>query len=71
MHNRILYCFREIYQMQRYRIDEWDIYILRILGRNCGAPFRNIGLDFGITIDIVKNRIEILIYGYYIKGLFT
>jgi DNA-binding Lrp family transcriptional regulator len=57
--------------MQRYRIDEWDIYILRILGRNCGAPFRNIGLDFGITIDIVKNRIEILIYGYYIKGLFT
>ena len=56
--------------MQGYRIDEYDIYIPRILTRNCRTPFRNISLDFGITTSIVKKRIEILIYGYFTRGLF-
>jgi DNA-binding Lrp family transcriptional regulator len=56
--------------MHGYGIDEYDIYILRILARNCRAPFRNISRDIGITASIVKNRIEIVIYGYFIKGLF-
>jgi hypothetical protein len=48
--------------MQGYRIDEYGNYIPRILTRNCRAPFRNISLDFGIIISIMKNRIEIVIY---------
>gem|GEM_PF-1848806 len=56
--------------MQGCRIDEYDIYIPRILARNCRTPFRKISLDFGIIISIMKNRIEILIYGYFIGGLF-
>jgi DNA-binding Lrp family transcriptional regulator len=47
--------------MQEYRIDEYDIYILRILARNCRASFRSIGLDLGITTNTVKNRIKNLI----------
>ena len=47
--------------MQGYRIDEYDIYILRILARNCRASFRSIGLDLGITTNTVKNRIKNLI----------
>lgn len=47
--------------MQGYRIDEYDIYILRILARNCRTSFRNIGLDLGITTNSVKNRIKNLI----------
>jgi DNA-binding Lrp family transcriptional regulator len=47
--------------MQGYRIDEVDIYILRILARNCRASFRSIGLDLGITTNTVKNRIKNLI----------
>jgi DNA-binding Lrp family transcriptional regulator len=56
--------------MQGYGIVEYDIYILRILTRNCGAPFRNISLDFGITTSNVKNRIELVIYECFIRGLF-
>ena len=47
--------------MQGYRIDEYDIYILRILARNCRTSFRSIGLDLGITTNTVKNRIKNLI----------
>jgi DNA-binding Lrp family transcriptional regulator len=47
--------------MQEYRIDEYDIYILRILARNCRASFRSISLDLGITTNTVKNRIKNLI----------
>ena len=47
--------------MQEYRIDEYDIYILRVLARNCRASFRSIGLDLGITTNTVKNRIKNLI----------
>jgi DNA-binding Lrp family transcriptional regulator len=47
--------------MQEYRIDEYDIYILRILARNCRTSFRSIALDLGITTNTVKNRIKNLI----------
>jgi DNA-binding Lrp family transcriptional regulator len=47
--------------MQGYRIDEYDIYILRILARNCRTSFRSIGLDLDITTNTVKNRIKNLI----------
>jgi DNA-binding Lrp family transcriptional regulator len=47
--------------MQGYRIDEYDIYILRILARNCRTSFRSIGLDLGITTNTVKNRMKNLI----------
>ena len=47
--------------MQGYRIDEYDIYILRILARNCRASYRSISLDLGITTNTVKNRIKNLI----------
>jgi DNA-binding Lrp family transcriptional regulator len=47
--------------MQEYRIDEYDIYILRILARNCRASYRSISLDLGITTNTVKNRIKNLI----------
>jgi DNA-binding Lrp family transcriptional regulator len=47
--------------MQGYRIDEYDIFILRILARNCRTSFRSIGLDLGITTNTVKNRIKNLI----------
>lgn len=47
--------------MQEYRIDEYDIYILRILARNCRASFRSISLDLDITTNTVKKRIKNLI----------
>ena len=47
--------------MQEYRIDQFDIYILRILAKNCRASYRSIGLALGITTNTVKNRIRNLI----------
>jgi DNA-binding Lrp family transcriptional regulator len=47
--------------MQEYRIDEYDIYILRILARNCRTSYRSVGLELGITTNTVKNRIRNLI----------
>jgi DNA-binding Lrp family transcriptional regulator len=53
--------------MQEYRIDEYDIYILRILARNCRASYRSISLDLGITTNTVKNRIKNLIENKIIR----
>lgn len=47
--------------MQGYRINENDIYILRILAKDCRTSYRSIGLDLGITTNTVKNRIKNLI----------
>jgi DNA-binding Lrp family transcriptional regulator len=47
--------------MQRYRIDENDIYILRILAKDCRISYRSIGLQLGITTNTVKTRIKNLI----------
>jgi DNA-binding Lrp family transcriptional regulator len=47
--------------MQGPRIDEFDIYILRILARNCRRSFRSIGLELDITTNTVKNRIKYLV----------
>jgi len=47
--------------MRVYRIDEFDIYILRILARNCRRSFKSIGLELDITTNTVKNRLKNLV----------
>jgi DNA-binding Lrp family transcriptional regulator len=47
--------------MQGYRIDENDIYILRILAKDCRTSYRSIGAELGITTNTVKTRIKNLI----------
>lgn len=44
-----------------YRIDEFDIYILRILARDCRASFRSIGYELGVTTNTVRSRVKNLI----------